>query len=45
MSLEKARAGYTARNHFYNLLTYELPLGKGCHFMNRGGVLNFVLGG
>jgi hypothetical protein len=43
--LEKAVAGYNVRNHFYNLLTYELPVGKGRHFLNRGGILNWVLGG
>jgi hypothetical protein len=43
-SLEKGRAGYDIRHHYLNLLTYELPLGKGRRFLNRGGILNQVLG-
>ncbi len=43
--LEKARAGYDARHHFTSILTYELPLGKGRRLVNRGGVLNHLLGG
>jgi hypothetical protein len=44
-SLEKARAGYD-RTHRLNVVgTYELPVGKGRHFMNRGGIMNVLLGG
>ncbi len=44
-SLEKARAGYD-REHRLNLVgTYELPIGKGRHFMNRGGIWNALFGG
>ncbi len=44
-SLEKARAGYD-RTHRLNLVgTYELPVGKGRRFLNRGGFLNVLLGG
>jgi hypothetical protein len=42
--LEKARAGYDVRQHFQNFLTYELPIGKGRSWMNRGGILNLLLG-
>jgi hypothetical protein len=43
--LEKAQASFNTTHHFQNLLTYELPFGKGRHFMNRGGILNQALGG
>jgi hypothetical protein len=43
--LEKGDAGYNVPRHFEFLGNYELPVGKGRHFMNRGGVLNAVLGG
>ena len=43
--LEKGRAGYDIRHRFTSILTYELPLGKGRHWMNKGGVLNQVVGG
>jgi len=42
--LEKGRAGYDIRHHYLNVLTYELPVGKGRRFLNRGGFLNQVLG-
>jgi hypothetical protein len=38
-------AGYNITNHFYNLLTYQFPFGKGRHFLNRTGPLNWVLDG
>jgi hypothetical protein len=43
--LEKAQASYNATQHYQTVLTYELPVGKGRHFMNRGGILDQVLGG
>ena len=43
--LEKGRANYDIRHRFVGVTTYELPFGKGRHFMNRGGVLNAALGG
>lgn len=44
-ALEKARAGYD-RNHRYSAhASYELPIGKGRRFMNRGGILNVLFGG
>lgn len=44
-ALEKARANYDIRHRFVSVMTYELPFGKGRKFMNKGGVLNAVLGG
>jgi len=43
-SLEKARAGYDIADHFLSIATYDFPFGKGRRFLNRGGVVNQVLG-
>jgi hypothetical protein len=43
--LEKGRAGYDIRHHFMSILNYELPLGRGRRWMNRGGIVNQALGG
>lgn len=43
--LEKGRAGYDVADRFVAYATYGLPFGKGRTFMNRGGILNYVLGG
>jgi len=43
--LEKARAGYDRNHRLIGVATYELPVGKGRHFLNRGGFLNAVFGG
>jgi hypothetical protein len=44
-SLEKGRAGFDITHRFVTYATYELPVGKGHRFMNRGGVLDYVFGG
>jgi hypothetical protein len=44
-SLEKGRAGFDITNRSVTYATYELPLGRGRHFMNRGGVLDYIFGG
>jgi hypothetical protein len=44
-NLSKGRAGYDMKNRFVVSAIYEIPVGKGRHFMNRGGVWNFILGG
>jgi hypothetical protein len=44
-SLEKARAGYDIRNNFEGIMTLEVPVGKNRHFLNRGGIVNAVVGG
>lgn len=43
--LEKARAGFDRNHRFIAFTTYELPIGKGKKFMNRGGWLNAIFGG
>jgi hypothetical protein len=44
-SLEKARAGYDRPKRYFNSITYELPVGKGRRFLNRGGWLDTIIGG
>jgi hypothetical protein len=44
-SLEKARAGFDRNHRVMGTLTYELPVGKGKRFLNRGGVMNWLFGG
>jgi len=43
--LNKGRPGYDQQMNFTGSMTYELPVGKGRKFLNRGGVLNTLLGG
>ena len=43
--LEKARAGYDRNHRYSGHIAYELPVGKGRRFMNRGGIADWVLGG
>jgi hypothetical protein len=44
-NLAKGRAGYDMRHRFVTSATYELPVGKGRRFLNRGGVFNAIFGG
>ena len=44
-NLNKGRAGYDMRHRFVTSATYELPVGKGRRYMNRGGILNMIFGG
>ena len=44
-NLNKGRAGFDQNHRFVASASYDLPVGKGRHFMNRGGVLNMILGG
>ncbi len=41
----KARTSYDQENSFGAYVIYELPVGKGQKWLNRGGVLNAILGG
>jgi len=41
----KARTSYDYRQQYGMMVSYELPVGKGQRWMNRGGLLNSVLGG
>jgi hypothetical protein len=43
--LEKARASYDVRHRFVNVLSYDLPFGRGKRFLNAGGAANHVFGG
>ncbi len=43
--LEKGRASYDRKHQFASTVTYELPVGKGRTFLNRGGFWNVLLGG
>jgi hypothetical protein len=44
-SLEKGRAGFDREHRYIALVTYDLPLGKGKRFMNRGRITDLLLGG
>jgi hypothetical protein len=44
-SLNKARASYDRTQRFVGSVTYELPVGKGKKWLNRGGITNLLLGG
>ena len=44
-SLEKARTAFDTTHRFVGVVTYQLPFGKGRHWLNHGGALNQVLGG
>ena len=41
----KARTAYDQENSFGAYVIYELPVGKGQRWLNRGGIVNAVLGG
>lgn len=43
--LEKARANYDIQHRVVGVFTWDLPFGRGRHFMNRGGWLDWFLGG
>jgi hypothetical protein len=44
-NLFKTRAAFDQRQVFTGTMTYEIPFGKGRHWMNRGGFWNLVAGG
>ncbi len=41
----KARTAYDQERNFGAYIIYELPVGRGKKFMNRGGILNTAIGG
>jgi Carboxypeptidase regulatory-like domain len=43
--LTKALVGSDQKLQFVNQLNYNLPFGKGRHFVNHGGVLDYIVGG
>ena len=44
-NLNKGRAGFDRHHTFVASATYELPMGKGRHFLNHNRVLDFLIGG
>ena len=44
-NLNKGRAGYDMRHRFVTSFSYELPVGKGRRFMNKGGFMDYIIGG
>ena len=44
-NLNKGRASYDMRHRFVTSFTYELPVGRGRQFRNRGGFLDYIIGG
>jgi hypothetical protein len=44
-SLDKGRANYDVHHRWVSNITYELPVGKGRKWMNKGGLANTLLGG
>ncbi|MGP8094580.1 MAG: carboxypeptidase regulatory-like domain-containing protein [Candidatus Sulfotelmatobacter sp.] len=45
IAAEKGLADFDNRKRWVNSVDYQLPLGKGQQFLNRGGVTNAILGG
>jgi hypothetical protein len=45
IAAEKGLADFDNRKRWVNSVDYQLPVGKGQHFLNQGGVANAVLGG
>lgn len=45
IAAEKGLADFDNRERWVNSIDYQLPVGKGQHFLNRGGVADAVLGG
>ena len=41
----KARTAYDQEEAFGGWIIYELPVGKGQRWLNRGGILNAIVGG
>ena len=42
--LNKARPSYDQKHSFTGTMSYEIPIGKGRKWMNRGGLLNTLVG-
>jgi hypothetical protein len=43
--LFKARTSFDQTHNFTSTMNYEIPVGKGRQFLNRGGILNTLIGG
>jgi hypothetical protein len=44
-NLNKGRAGYDRTHVFVANATYEIPVGKGRHFLNHNKILDYLIGG
>jgi hypothetical protein len=44
-NLNKGRAGYDRNHVFVTSFTYELPFGRGRHWMNQNRILDWIAGG
>ncbi|MBI4909376.1 MAG: TonB-dependent receptor [Acidobacteria bacterium] len=44
-ALSKGSSGFDSRHRFITSTVYELPFGKGRRYINRGGVVDALLGG
>jgi len=44
-NLNKGRAGYDRAHVFVANATYELPIGKGRHYLNHNKILDYLIGG
>jgi hypothetical protein len=44
-ALSKGRAGYDQTHRLVASAIYEIPVGKGRHFMNKGGIMDWFIGG
>jgi hypothetical protein len=44
-ALDKGRENTDVRHRYVNVLSYELPVGRGRRFMNHGGWRDFLVGG
>ena len=45
LAAEKALSSFDVRHRFVSSATYELPIGRGRRFLDRGGVADVILGG
>lgn len=45
LAAERALSSFDVRHRFVGSTTYELPIGRGRRFLDRGGVADVVLGG
>ncbi len=44
-NIDRSRSSFDRTHVFNSSMNYEIPIGKGRKFMNRGGILNVLFGG
>jgi hypothetical protein len=42
---ERGRSSFDQKHRFVTSILYDVPVGKGRHFLNRGGIVNAIIGG